>query len=64
MGFHTPLRYPGGKARLGSWMAQTLRHNQISGGTYVETYAGGAGAALYLLFNRYVSKIVINDNTY
>lgn len=59
--FHTPLRYPGGKARLGPWIAWTMRHNGISGGTYVEPYAGGAGAALYLLLNRYVNKIVIND---
>ena len=61
MGFHTPLRYPGGKARLGPWMAWMMRHNGISGGTYVEPYAGGAGAAFYLLLNKYVQKIIIND---
>ena len=59
--FHTPLRYPGGKARLGPWIAWLMRHNEISGGTYIEAYAGGAGAALYLLLNRYVDKIIIND---
>lgn len=61
MAFLTPLRYPGGKARLGPWIAWTMRKNGLSGGTYVEPYAGGAGAALYLLQNRYVHKIVIND---
>ncbi len=59
--FQTPLRYPGGKARLGPWIAWLMRHNEISGGTYAEAYAGGAGAAMYLLLNRYVDKIVIND---
>jgi DNA adenine methylase len=57
----TPLRYPGGKARLGSWIASLLRHNNILDGTYVEAYAGGAGAAIYLLVNEYVSDIIIND---
>lgn len=57
----TPLRYPGGKARLGSWIANLLRYNNICDGTYVEAYAGGAGAAIYLLINDYVSDIIIND---
>lgn len=61
MVFQTPLRYPGGKARLGPWMAWMMRHNGISGGTYIEPYAGGAGAAFYLLLNKYVRKIIIND---
>lgn len=61
MNFQTPLRYPGGKARLGPWIAWMMRHNKISGGTYVEPYAGGAGAAIYLLQNHYVRKIIIND---
>jgi DNA adenine methylase len=61
MQFSTPLRYPGGKGRLGPWLAQLLRHNRISGGCYVEPYAGGAGAAIYLLTKGYVDHIVIND---
>ncbi len=59
--FGTPLRYPGGKGRLGPWLAQLLRHNRISGGTYVEPYAGGAGAAIFLLSRGYVNHILIND---
>ncbi len=57
----TPLRYPGGKGKLGPWLGELMRHNGISGGSYVEPYAGGAGAALYLLFSGYVNHIVIND---
>lgn len=61
MSFVTPLRYPGGKGRLGPWLAELLRHNRLSGGWYVEPYAGGAGAAVYLLTHGYVNHIVIND---
>ncbi|MGA4651289.1 DNA adenine methylase [Enterobacter hormaechei] len=59
--FLTPLRYPGGKGRMGPWLSELLRHNDISGGCYVEPYAGGAGAALYLLMYGYVDHIIIND---
>lgn len=61
MSFLTPLRYPGGKGRMGPWIAELMRHNRISGGWYVEPYAGGCGAALYLLMHGYVDRIVIND---
>ncbi len=59
--FATPLRYPGGKGRLGNWIAQLLKHNDLEGGWYIEPYAGGAGAALYLLTQGHVNGIVIND---
>lgn len=59
--FVTPLRYPGGKARLGAWLAQVIRANGLEGGNYVEPYAGGAGAAVYLLVNGLVNDIYIND---
>lgn len=59
--FNTPLRYPGGKGRLGPWIAEIMRHNRISGGWYIEPYAGGAGAALFLLTQGFVDHIVIND---
>jgi len=61
MSFTTPLRYPGGKGRLGPWLGDLIRYNRISGGWYVEPYAGGAGAAIYLLLEGYVNHIVIND---
>lgn len=59
--FASPLRYPGGKGRLGPWLAAVIEKNNLRGGWYVEPFAGGAGAALYLLLEGYVEHIVIND---
>ncbi|AKX52004.1 DNA methyltransferase [Thiopseudomonas alkaliphila] len=59
--FVTPLRYPGGKARLGAWLSEIIEYNNLSSYCYVEPYAGGAGAALYLLLNKKVDRIWIND---
>lgn len=61
MSFATPLRYPGGKGRLGNWLAGVLKANGLTGGTYAEAYAGGAGAGIFLLTEGHVSQIVIND---
>ena len=62
-GFVSPLRYPGGKTRLASFLAQAVDRN--FGGNekvaLVEPYAGGAGASLSLLFAGKVNEIVIND---
>lgn len=57
----SPLRYPGGKGSLYPVLSKLLRANGLSGGTYVEPYAGGAGAAIALLVTGEVQKIVIND---
>jgi len=59
--FVSPLRYPGGKGRLGPWIASLLKANDLEGGCYVEPYAGGAGVAMYLLLRKHVRRIVIND---
>ena len=59
--FVSPLRYPGGKGRLGPWVTTLLRANALEGGCYVEPYAGGAGVALFLLLRGHVRRIVIND---
>lgn len=59
--FASPLRYPGGKGRLGPWLASVISGSGLNGGWYVEPYAGGAGAALYLLRENHVDSIVIND---
>lgn len=59
--FVSPLRYPGGKGRMGPWLAEVITANRLRGGCYVEPYAGGAGAALYLLLHGHVKRIVIND---
>ncbi|KIX15499.1 DNA adenine methylase [Dethiosulfatarculus sandiegensis] len=61
---YSPLRYPGGKAKLSPFLIQVLAHNSIVEPHYVEPYAGGAGAALRLLFEEYVESITINDADY
>ena len=60
--YASPLRYPGGKGRLGPWLADVLQENGLTGGWYIEPYAGGAGAALFLLLKDHVSHIVINEH--
>ena len=58
---YTPLRYPGGKAKLVCFTKSVIEDNGLNDGTYVEPYAGGAAIALELLFHEYVSEIYIND---
>lgn len=57
----TPLRYPGGKSQLAPLVIDILRKNDLTYGEYVEPFAGGAGIAMTLLLNSYVSKIYLND---
>ena len=57
----TPLRYPGGKAKLAEYVKSLMKENRLLDGEYVEPYAGGAAIALELLFHEYVSRIHIND---
>lgn len=57
----SPFRYPGGKA----WLAETLADELLAiapdGGTYLEPYAGGAGAAIRLLASGAADEIYLND---
>ena len=57
----SPLRYPGGKARLAPYLARVLASQSATIDTYCEPYAGGAGAGLQLLADGYVNKLLIND---
>ena len=57
----TPLRYPGGKARLALFVKRLVQTNDLLDGEYVEAYAGGAAVAIELLLHEYVSRIHIND---
>lgn len=57
----SPLRYPGGKQVLSQVLARLIESNDVEDGTYAEPYAGGAGAALALLFSEHVSKLLLND---
>lgn len=57
----SPLRYPGGKGSLYSRLRALIRESGLAGCTYVEPYAGGAGAGLALLVSGQVQQVVIND---
>ena len=57
----TPLRYPGGKARLALFVKRLIQINGLLDGEHVEAYAGGAAVAVELLLHEYVSRIHIND---
>jgi len=57
----SPLRYPGGKSKLYNKIEQLIKLNKINNGMYVEPYAGGAGVAFGLLYNKVVDYIIIND---
>ena len=57
----SPLRYPGGKASLAGFFADVIGALGLSDPTYVEPYAGGAGAGVALLIEGYVRNLVIND---
>lgn len=58
---YSPLRYPGGKARFAPFIAEVMRANSLDGGHYLEPFAGGAGVALELLFDKHATQIHIND---
>ncbi len=59
---YSPLRYPGGKAKVLEFMKELIKQNQFADKpAYVEPYAGGAAVALGLLLDDYVSEIYIND---
>lgn len=60
-GVETPLRYPGGKSSLSGLLSALIDNCAPVSQTYVEPYAGGAGAGLNLLFNGCIEDIVIND---
>lgn len=57
----SPLRYPGGKASLADFFESTINALELKKPTYVEPYAGGAGAGLALLYKGIVGRVVIND---
>ena len=60
--FYSPLRYPGGKGKILSFMIELIKLNKLENIEYVEPYAGGAAVALGLLINGFVNKIHINDS--
>lgn len=61
MRYLSPLRYPGGKARLARFFSDLIKAQHPRPRYYAEPYAGGAGAALNLLYRKDVDHIYIND---
>ena len=59
--FYSPLRYPGGKGKLASFIGLLIEEYGHKGGTYIEPFAGGAAVAIELLEKGIVSQVVIND---
>ena len=57
----SPLRYPGGKSSLAGLFEDIIATTGRGSETYVEPYAGGAGAGIALLLNDVVDRVVIND---
>lgn len=57
----SPLRYPGGKASLAGFFADVIEALELTEATYVEPYAGGAGAGVALLVADRVRRLVVND---
>ena len=58
---NSPLRYPGGKAKLYPFFVELIKKNSLFDAEYCEPYAGGAGLAIRLLTSGFVEKISIND---
>lgn len=61
MRYVSPLRYPGGKARITPFAVELLAAQSRRPRRYAEPFAGGAGSALTLLVGEHVDLIHIND---
>lgn len=61
MRYLSPLRYPGGKARLAPYLRRLIESQEPRPAQYAEPFAGGGGAALHLLRDRIVDSIHLND---
>lgn len=57
----SPLRYPGGKSAMAGLLAEIRKLNGLGNCSFAEPFAGGAGAALSLLYLEETNSIYIND---
>lgn len=57
----SPLRYPGGKSALAGLLREIRRLNRLGDRAIAEPFAGGAGAALTLLYFEETHEIYVND---
>ena len=60
----SPLRYPGGKAKLYPYFSRFITANYHEPPIYCEPFAGGFGLGLSLLMHNDVSDVIINDYDY
>ena len=57
----SPLRYPGGKSKLASFLSNTLSLNNMQNVIFCEPFVGGAGLSLKLLLEGKVQNVILND---
>jgi len=55
----SPLRYPGGKARLAAYISGVIEENYLTGCTFYEPFAGGASVSLELLRLGFIGDAVL-----
>lgn len=55
------LRYPGSKARLARFIAQTIVFNGVQNSIFVEPFCGGSSVSIALLEADVVDEIILND---
>jgi DNA adenine methylase len=55
----SPLRYPGGKALLASYISGVIEEHFLAGCRFIEPYAGGASVSLELLRLGFISEAVL-----
>lgn len=59
--FASPLRYPGSKARLSDYIANSLRINNLQPELFIEPFCGGGSVAIALLEADMVDAIALAD---
>jgi DNA adenine methylase len=57
----SPLRYPGAKRRLGTYLAEVFKLNGLKPKLLVEPFAGSLSISLQLLHNGLVEKIAVGE---
>lgn len=57
----SPLRYPGAKRWMSSYIARSIVHNQLKPEIFIEPFSGGASVSLALLYMRLVDRIALID---
>lgn len=61
MSFPSPLRYPGSKRRLMTYVANALQANKFRPQLYVEPFIGGGSVMLHLLQHDLVEEVILID---